>query len=61
MQTVHSITALRELLAPHRKPALVATMGNLHQGHMALVEKAPQIPPLTLHISSLSGPKSSLR
>ena len=48
MQTVHSITALRELLAPHRKPALVATMGNLHQGHMALVDKARTLGDVTV-------------
>jgi len=48
MQIVHSIAALRELLAPHRKPALVATMGNLHQGHMALVEKARPLGDVTV-------------
>jgi pantoate--beta-alanine ligase len=48
MHIVHSISALRELLAPHRQPALVATMGNLHEGHMALVEKARPLGDVTV-------------
>ncbi len=40
MRIVHSIAQLRELLAPHRHRAFVATMGNLHAGHLALVRQA---------------------
>jgi pantoate--beta-alanine ligase len=45
---VHSITELRELLAPFRKPAFVATMGNLHDGHIALVETARTLGDVTV-------------
>jgi len=44
MQTLNTIEALRNLLAPWRREgkriALVPTMGNLHQGHIKLVETA---------------------
>jgi len=44
MQTVTTIAALRETLAPWRRAsehiALVPTMGNLHAGHLQLVEAA---------------------
>ncbi|MFO1434773.1 MAG: pantoate--beta-alanine ligase [Candidatus Competibacteraceae bacterium] len=44
MQTVHRIAELRALLADRRRAgeriALVPTMGNLHQGHIHLVEVA---------------------
>lgn len=47
MQTVSSITAARAALAQWRANgdhiALVPTMGNLHRGHMTLVEKARQM------------------
>src|SRR6266576_2231131 len=48
MQIVHTLGALRELLAPYRRPAFVATMGNLHEGHLALVEKARPLGDLTV-------------
>ena len=48
MQIVHTISELRELLAPHRKPAFVATMGNLHEGHLALVAKARPLGDVTV-------------
>lgn len=44
MHTLQAINELRHALAAHRRAgariALVPTMGNLHAGHMALVERA---------------------
>jgi pantoate--beta-alanine ligase len=48
MQTVHSIAALRDALAGHRHPAFVATMGNLHDGHIALVQAARPLGDVTV-------------
>ena len=40
MQLVHTIAELRHALRHSERPAFVATMGNLHAGHLALVEQA---------------------
>lgn len=42
MQLIHTIGKLQTALKPHRKQkiALVATMGNLHYGHLTLVQIA---------------------
>jgi len=40
MQVIHTISDLRAVLAGSTKTALVATMGNLHEGHLALVREA---------------------
>ena len=48
MQIVHSIADLRQALAGHRHPAFVPTMGNLHDGHIALVETARTLGDVTV-------------
>ena len=48
MLIVHTIADLRAALAESRKPAFVATMGNLHQGHLDLVERARGLGDLTV-------------
>lgn len=40
MQLVHTLADLRQALRPFNKPAFVPTMGNLHQGHIALMAQA---------------------
>ena len=48
MKIVHSITDLRAALAPFQRPAFVATMGNLHDGHIALVDQAKSLGDVTV-------------
>jgi len=40
MKIIHTLPELRETLAAFKRPALVPTMGNLHEGHLALVRQA---------------------
>ena len=48
MQIVRSVSDLRALTAPSRATALVATMGNLHDGHLALLKTARELGDLTV-------------
>ena len=48
MKTVHTLAQLRTALASSQRPAFVATMGNLHQGHLELVRQARTLGDITV-------------
>jgi pantoate--beta-alanine ligase len=48
MKVVHTIAGLREALGHYKHPAFVPTMGHLHEGHTALVNKAKPLGDVTV-------------
>ena len=48
MKIIHTIAELRDDLASFKRPVFVPTMGNLHEGHLALVRHAQTLGDLTV-------------
>ncbi|MEY4882493.1 MAG: pantoate--beta-alanine ligase PanC [Pseudomonadota bacterium] len=48
MHIAHTIAELRDRLAAFKRPAFVPTMGNLHEGHITLVDQAKALGDVTV-------------